>query len=329
MAEKSESPKTGMFSNILAVAGLVVLIAIIIWGLSHLASLSKSLVFSSFSSLFYPSSKSIKVTVPSGNIPSGEEFAVSWKYTPKSTGTYALLYQCHEGFQFKTGGTGSGSDEIPCGTGYTMPASGNKFSVTPFLTGTSSLTVPLSIIFMSSAPTAPGQTASQPQGNTSVTVTNAYTAAEPSEPAPATEMKIKGTAYTTQKMPVATPTIQSITGNADLSVKILSVGVIDPLNGAVIQREPVSESDVVAVRFLISNNGGKSTGEWYFTAQLPTSFNYPYSSPAQNPLAQGASIENTLRFNNAIPGGIFSVSVDPVNGVVESSEINNTASMSI
>lgn len=115
----------------------------------------------------------------------------------------------------------------------------------------------------------------------------------------------------------------------DLSVKILSVGVIDPISGNIIPREPTRPDDLVAVRFLISNSGNAPTGTWYFTAQLPTTPPYPYSSPAQNSLPSGGSIENMLRFKNAIPGGLFTVSVDPSNQVSESNESNNTASVNI
>ncbi|KKW34607.1 MAG: hypothetical protein UY81_C0068G0011, partial [Candidatus Giovannonibacteria bacterium GW2011_GWA2_53_7] len=120
-----------------------------------------------------------------------------------------------------------------------------------------------------------------------------------------------------------------VPGLPDLSVRILSKGVIEPVSGDIISREPTSPEELVAVRFLISNVGGASTGTWYFTAQLPIYPDYAYASPAQVPLARGASIENTLRFKNAVPGGIFSVSVDPVDEVRESSEINNTASVNI
>ncbi len=115
----------------------------------------------------------------------------------------------------------------------------------------------------------------------------------------------------------------------DLSVRILSAGVIDPISGNVIPREPTAPSDLVAVRFLISNSGNAPTGLWYFTAQLPTSPAYLYSSPAQTSLVPGGSIENMLRFKNAVPSGTFSVTVDPSNQVSESNEGNNTASQRI
>ena len=139
-------------------------------------------------------------------------------------------------------------------------------------------------------------------------------------------VKEKISASTTQ---TTTTTIGDGSNVADLSVRILSVGVIDPISGNIIPREPTRPDDLVAVRFLISNGGGAPTGSWYFTAQLPTTPAYPYSSPAQTSLPPSGSIENMLRFKNAVPGGVFSVSVDPSNQVKESNESNNSASQNI
>ncbi|MEK7106704.1 MAG: hypothetical protein AAB899_00760 [Patescibacteria group bacterium] len=330
MADKPVAEKSGMFSNILAVAGLVILIAIIVWGAANLASLSGSWL-SSLSSAFSFSSKSIKVTVPSKKLPSGEQFSVSWKYNPEGAGTYALLYQCKEGFQFKTAVAGNAPVAIPCGIGYTMLAEDNKFNVIPFLSGTSSLDVPLSIIFMPSAAAATG-TPSRIQGSASVTIVSA--SAEPAE----TTLELQAQPQTNELPAPAgaeaggqsgIPASANATGSADLSVRILSKGVIDPISGDIIPRSPTSANDLVAARFLISNDGSATTGPWYFGALLPTSPAYPYTSPAQMPLKAGGSIENMLRFKNAVPGGIFSVTIDPVNEVRESNEGNNSASTSI
>ncbi len=128
------------------------------------------------------------------------------------------------------------------------------------------------------------------------------------------------------------PSVPSNSGSSsvpDLSVRILSAGVIDPISGDIIPRSSASPNDLVAVRFLISNDGGAATGPWYFTAQLPTTPAYPYSSPVQISLPPKGSIENMLRFKNATPGGVFSVSVDSSNQVSESNEGNNTANQNI
>ena len=82
------------------------------------------------------------------------------------------------------------------------------------------------------------------------------------------------TSTTKEKTPVSSPAPAPTTSTQpsaasgvdvnlpDLSVRILSVGVIDPISGNIIQREPTSPNDLVAVRFLISNGGGAPAGSW-------------------------------------------------------------------
>ncbi len=112
----------------------------------------------------------------------------------------------------------------------------------------------------------------------------------------------------------------------DLSVRILAIGIIDPVSGVFVNRPPVSPADVAAVQFDISNDGGSSTGAWYFSAQLPTTVRgYPYRSPVQEPLGPGDQVVNTLRFSPIIPGGgLFNVIIDSEGMVDESNETNNT-----
>lgn len=113
----------------------------------------------------------------------------------------------------------------------------------------------------------------------------------------------------------------------DLSVRILAIGVIDPVSGVFVNRPPVSPADVAAVQFDISNDGGSSTGAWYFSAQIPTTAGgYAYRSPVQEPLGPDDQVVNTLRFSPVIPGGgVFSVIADSEGMVHESNETNNTA----
>ena len=280
----TEAEKASLLSNILAIVGFIILIVIVIWGLFHLGSFSKSW----FASLF-PSVNSIQITVPATKVPSGKPVVISWKYSPKDKGAYTFLYQCHSGFQFKTQGAG-GTSAIPCGAAFAVPGAKNSLSVTPILSGTSSLSVPLSIVFM---PTASGTRA---EGSTSLAVTAASS---------------KNTAVAT------TSTYQNpdATGLPDLTVQILSTNT--------------DASGMTAATFDIANAGDASTGTWYFTAQLPTAPAYTYVSDAQASLAPGAHIENTLRFTQATPGSVFTVSVDPSNFINESNESNNIASQNI
>lgn len=90
---------------------------------------------------------------------------------------------------------------------------------------------------------------------------------------------------------------------ADITVRIIDVGVIDRATGAFVHRPP-TPYDIAAVQFDVANDGGSSTGRWYFDAMLPTDvYGYPYTSPEQAPLGPGDHIINTLQFAPVIPGG--------------------------
>jgi len=284
---------SSMLSNILAIVGFIILIAIIIWGLIHVAILASP----SLSSLFNKKTpEALVVTAPS-QATSGEAFTVSWKYTPPAAGSYAFLYQCKGDLQFETPGAGGAMNIVPCGAAFTVGASGDTLSVTPLLSGTSSVSVPLSILFLPG--TAGGQ---QVQGNATIAVNPG--AVQPT-PAPVQTPAQPVTPVAPQPVHVSSP--------ADLSVQILSVNTV---------------SGTSVVSFDIANIGGTSSGTYYFEAFLPTQSQYVYTSPPQVSLAPGSHIISTLRFTQTI-GGIFSILVDPSNMVPEANKTNNYASQTI
>lgn len=309
----------GLISNILAIAGFIILIVIIIWGAFHFLRLASA----GFSSLLSRAGAStISLTAPR-TVQSGDMLDISWKYTvPEEAGTFAVLYQCRDGFQLRMP-LATSTTPIPCGAPYTVGTKEAKATrLIPVLAGSSNIDVPLSVMYMASGTTTPTKVA---QGNTTVTITPRSANAATTTPTTGTQ---KPTTPATPKPATPAPTPKPtpvVTGPADLVVRIISVGVIDPVSGAIIERAPTSQNDVVAVTFDIKNQGGMATGAWHFTASLPTNPQTPYVSPQQKSLNPGDHIENTLRFNRATQGA-FTVSVDPSNFVRETNESNNNAS---
>ena len=285
-----EEPRASLFSNILAIAGFIILIVIVVWGLVHLASISRDW----FSSLFGTSSTStIEVTTPA-TATSATPFTVSWKYSPPVKGTYAFLYSCKSGFQFQTPGPSGTANGIPCGAAFTVLGTDNKLSVTPLLNATSSQAVSLSIIFMPSA------SGTQAQGNSTVTVNPLASAVPQATPAPTptpTPVPISNPAPTPapQPLPAPSPRPHKQITSADLSVRIISA-YTDP-------------SGTASVTFDIANVGGSPSGTYSFTAQLPTTQPYTYASPIQPPLIPGSHVVNTLRFTQA-QSGVVSISIN-------------------
>lgn len=300
------SDKSNLISNILAIVGFIIVTVIVVWGLLSLAGFSKP-----FWGSIFKKTAAIKVTVPTSAVPSGQPLTVSWKYDSKLPGTFAFLYQCRTGFQFKTAGADNAQNPIPCGAAYTIPGKTNSLSVTPFVAGTSTTTIPISIVWTGSATSS-----ASASGSAMVTV-------KPAE-APAVEV------ITPPAKAEVAPSKMKESGLPELSVRILSVGVIDPISGNIIPRRPISQNELVAVRFDIANEGTSSTGTWYFTAQLPTLPPYTYNSPPQASLAPKDHIENMLRFRQVPPeGGTFSVYADPSNLIREPNEVNNYANQNI
>lgn len=302
----------GLLANILAVAGFIILIVIIVWGAYHLLRLTGSGVTSLFSR--FGQGNEITVTAPSGTVQSGKAFPLSWKYSPDENGTYAILYQCRAGFRFDATSPSGSTSQVPCGNAFTV---GNNTSVTltPVLSGTTTIEVPVSVVFMASATSSE----ERPQGSATIRVSAASAsggAATPVKDLPATGTSSGGTGSTNTQA----------SGPADLTVRIIATGVVD-MYGNFVQRAPFSPDEIAAVKFDIGNSGGKASGTWYFTVQLPTNPSYAYQSPVQASLAPGAHIENILRFRPvAVGGGNVFVSVDPQNMVAEASESNNTSS---
>ncbi len=310
-AEHEDGHSSSLLSDILAIIGLVILGVIIIWGLVHLVSLSSNW----FSSLFPSSGASIQITAPA-EVVSGDATTISWNYSPSEKGSYAFLYQCESGFRFDFTPTSGVNVPIICGSGFSVPSTGDSIVVTPALstTMTKPLSVPFSIVFIPVATTS-----KQVVGTAKITIDPATsTAPTKTTSAPAPYTKPANTSRYTSG------------GTPDLSVHIITSGVIDPATGALIARQPTSPSDVSAVEFDIANTGSAPTGTWYFEAYLPTPSGYTYISPAQVSLAPGSHIVNILRFNQVAPGGgVFSVTVDPNGLVRDANRGNNYASVAV
>lgn len=308
----SDSPQgqqnPGILANILAVAGFIILIIVIVWGAYHLLRLTGSGVTSLFSR--FGGGDSIAITLPK-ETQSGTAFPISWKYNAEEAGAYSFLYQCKTGFRFDMASANGRASAIPCGSAYTVGTS-TSLSLIPVLAGTTTMDVPVSIVFIPSATS----TDARPQGTATVRVlAKTGATSTPAATAPSTPT-------------ATTSTTPRPAGKPDLSVRIVAVGVINPISGNFENRYPVGPEEIAAVQFDIANNGTASTGNYYFSVNLPMQGGYLYQSPVQANLTPGSHVLNTLRFKPLMAGGgTVTVSVDTTYAVSESSEGNNTAAM--
>ena len=291
---KGPARKPGIVANILAIIGFIILIIIVIWGLLHIINLSTPW----FSGMF---TKKTEITVSApATVAANTPFAVSWKYSTSNRGTYAILYQCVTGLKISVDG-----NAIPCGAAYTLGNATGSAMMLPTLTGTTSVSTGISVLFI---PSAAGTTGPEATGNATVRIVKGSPVVETPTPVEETPVVTKPT---TQPKPTpVTPTYvapKPVTP-ADLSVRIVAVGVIDSYTGAFVARAPYSPSEISAVQFDIQNIGGTPSGSYTFQAQIPTTQPYTFSSQVQPSLGAGAHVINTLRFNPALDG-TFSVQV--------------------
>ncbi|HWO07500.1 MAG TPA: CARDB domain-containing protein [Candidatus Paceibacterota bacterium] len=307
MADQQQAP--GLLANILAVAGFIILIVIIVWGAYQLLRLMGSGVSSLFSR--FGDDSEITVTVPNTPVQSGRTFPISWQYSPQEDGAYAFLYQCKAGFRFDIG-SGTNTQAIPCGNAFVV---GNNTSLTlmPVLSGTTTVEVPVTVVFLPNA-TSTGE---RPQGTATVRVAAA-------SGAPSSTTTGSGQTSSKPSGQPSNPQTPSGSGQPDLSVRILAVGVIDA-SGAFVQRTP-SPYETAAVQFDIKNEGSTASGSYRFSVQLPTQPVYPYISPVQASLSPGSHVVSTLRFGPVAPGGgSIAVEVDAARAVRDANRSNNTA----
>ena len=303
-------------SNALAIVGFIILFVIIVWGLFHIVNLSGTSITSLFSS-----KPKVTVTAPKSAV-SGDPITVSWKYSGKDAGTFSFIYKCDQNFYFGAE-AGRAIARIPCGSAINVGSSTSAMIV-PVLSGRASLDIPVTIIFSP-------RTGDRLQGEATITV-SAATSSTVVTPPPAPKPQKPTTSYpkTSARKPLNL-VAHAGSGPADLSVRMILVGVIDPYSGALLPLAPRSPSEIVGVEFDIANIGGSSTGSWYFTATLPTGGPQPflYTSPPQRSLAPGEHIVNVLRFAPNMRPSTITVTADPLNYIREANENNNIVAQSM
>jgi hypothetical protein len=120
--------------------------------------------------------------------------------------------------------------------------------------------------------------------------------------------------------------ISSYAGKPDLSVKLLSTGIINRSTKQFTQTSTMGTGDEVGMRFEVRNIGNAVSGSWNLKATLPSATTPNYNSDPQMSLNPGDRIEFTLGFDN--PTNIGSVTAyvyaDPANVINESNEGNNS-----
>lgn len=114
--------------------------------------------------------------------------------------------------------------------------------------------------------------------------------------------------------------------DADLTITSMEVGRIS--GNRFIEEDEIEDNDTAAVRFVVKNQGGESSGSWRFEIEnLPYDSDDTYRSKTYSSLKPGQSIEIIADFDE-IDDGRYSikVKVDSDDDVDEEKENNNTES---
>lgn len=165
-----------------------------------------------------------------------------------------------------------------------------------------------------------------PAGAGIVATTTAATTT-PTTPKPTPTTPTAGATSSTV-YPVGTGTTPApLSGLPDLTATILSTGYLTTSDtSSFVASTNVPSGMRGAVKFSIANRGTNASGTFFFTASLPTSRVYTFSSDRQNSLLPNEHIEYVLGFDSTNSGNARQVviTVDPDKQVVESNESNNT-----
>lgn len=128
-------------------------------------------------------------------------------------------------------------------------------------------------------------------------------------------------------------TVSDPNGDIDLELTILATGILDrSRNREFVERDEVDGNDTVAVKFQVKNIGTKSSGEWWYRAELPTDSGFTYDSEEQLELKPGERMEFVLAFTDIEDDrgtAEVEIEIDPSRDLDESSRSNNRETVEI
>ena len=338
---------TSKFKNILAIAGFVLLLIVGIWSAVQVIKFVPRIFSSDGVSDRRVSvdsvgleGKDIAIQIDKTLVQSGVPVEIKWAHTGDENGALSFSYACIEGFYFQIGDV-----SVTCNEPYELNVSDTQLTVIP-LSVKKLVEVPLAITYTNAAgnsirdtktlvidnstiieeePATEEETNTEDSTNGPIEPDNDATTG-PVEP----EQPTTSVPETNQDTPsVQIPLTSNPYGIADLEVQMVGVGEINQF-GSFEPKTVLRPYARGAAKFKVSNLGDKHSGSWYFTAFLPSRGGYPFTSQPQASLMPGASVEISITFDQLVPGTrTFSVQIDPLNYIPESSEMNNSTGQNI
>jgi hypothetical protein len=333
----TKEPNTGI-----KVIMLIALIGLLILGILLPIKLVPNAVTgvrSFFSSLF--GGGDVRLAVDKNELRSGEAFVLSWSGGTRDNGSYQLSYACTEGVRIETS-VNQPFERITCDSQFYFNPINNSIELTVVSDMDRVVDIPVTLSFLEN-----NADTSEVLGDIILTVTNPNI-----EEAP---IGTGTTTPTTTPRPIATPTPSATpkptttpkpstivtprkvdrpsnpNGQTDLAVQILAVGYLNPQTNTFVQFPSATGKMRPAVKFVVINNGDKTSPRWSFTAKLPSKTNPTYTAINREALGPGDGIEYVLGFENIndVRENIVTITVDPQNLIPELRENNNIYSAKI
>ena len=336
-------------STALKVGVLLALIALLIVGILLPIKLVPD-AFGSFGSKFsglFTQSTKIALSADKNPAHINEPFTLTWNGDHRSDGTYILSYTCSNNVGFTTS-VNQPNEAIACGSQYYFVPQKNSIVLVPTGKDTQGADISLGLSFLQTGSTTPVDV-----GSLAITVVNPTASNPITNPATSTPPVVSPTPIITPTQqpvvttpsptpvtpapvtpaptPKPTPGVSNPNGIADLSVRVIAVGYIDPGTGAFVESQSAAPNSRVAVKFNVMNAGTKSTGAWSFTATLPSAAHPVFYSPIERSLTPQSGSIFTLSFDYPQYQGINTISIqlDPNHSVSQSNRSNDYATASI
>ncbi|MDD4803833.1 MAG: CARDB domain-containing protein [Candidatus Pacebacteria bacterium] len=128
---------------------------------------------------------------------------------------------------------------------------------------------------------------------------------------------------------INTPTTKTQTpkyyGKADLSIRLIGVGIIDRNTGQFYQTNSTGLNEIVGIKFEVKNIGTNISGIWRLRLVMPSKTTPNHDSDYQISLRPGDRIEYVTGFENPIEKGINNgyIVADYFNNIDELTKTNN------
>lgn len=337
-APKKKIVKDSVRTALTVIGGLTV-IAAIAWvgirGLSLFPNVNAFLAnaVAGIRSVFIPAERIVIGTVDS-QIAVNKPFTLTWEHRGKNgEGSYAFSYECQDDLFLARRDDGM-QKTIFCNTEVPLVTDETEISLVAIGSVSGVAELPVTIAF-----TRTGQMFSSVSGEAQLFVQSDYfdtatsTDAVAGESATTTTPNTSGGAYVPQQyttVPVVTQPFSDPNGSPDLFVRVLGYGLVDQKTGVFTEMDEIPydlpSGKRAALRFLVVNLGTKESGTWEFSAELPTSPSYTYTSDKQQSLFPGDRIEYTIGFDRVRRSdeGEYRIIADSDDDISESNESNNT-----